>query len=213
MDKIIIIGGGGHAKVIISIIKRFGLFSIIGYLDSVDKGNILDVGYIGSDNDILNGKYNNVCNNLAMGIGVANLKNCNKRKKIMNVFRKEGFIFPNIISKSSIISDDVKLQEGIVIMDGAIINSGTRIRSLAIINTGAIIDHDCYIDESSHIAPGVTLSGNVSIGKNSIIGAGSTIKQSINICPNTFVGAGAVVVRNINKKGTYVGVPAKDHNE
>ena len=212
MDNIIVIGGGGHAKVIISIIKKYKLYSIIGYTDEYDKGKILDIQYIGNDDEILNDKYKKICKNLVMGIGTVNLKICDQRLKIMQLFKKEGFLFPNIISKSSLIADDVVLEEGVVIMDGAIINTGTKISSLVIINTGAIIDHDCIVKDSSHVAPGVTISGNVCIGENSIIGVGATIKQSINICPNTFVGAGAVVVKNINTKGTYIGIPAKAYN-
>ena len=49
MDKIIIIGGGGLAKVVISILRKVNKYEICGYTETVDRGSVLQVPYLGDD--------------------------------------------------------------------------------------------------------------------------------------------------------------------
>lgn len=94
-------------------------------------------------------------------------------------------------------------------MANSIINPSTKIGKHCIINTGAIIEHDNTIENYVHISPNATLCGTVKVGECTHVGAGAIIKNNTNIIDNCIIGAGATVVNDINKKGTYVGVPAK----
>lgn len=207
MDKILVIGGGGHAKVIISILKKIGIYEIVGYTDLKGRGKILGVAYLGNDNRLeeLYSKEN--IKNAVIGIG--QIRNVESRKKIAEDVRKIGFEFPSIISPDSIINEDVSIGRGTVIMDSAVINSGTKIGTFSIVNTKASIDHDCEISDFVHIAPGVTLSGGVKVGNGSLIGAGVTIIQYKSIGENCIIGAGSLVVKDCLEKGKYLGIPAK----
>ena len=207
MDKIIVIGGGGHAKVIISILKKLKSYEVSGYIDKIDKGKILNVNYLGNDG-ITEGlfKEKNVKNAV---IGIGHLKHTDTIQKIYAKLSKIGFSFPIIISPDSIVNEDVKISEGTVVMDGVIVNSGTKIGKFCILNTKSSIDHDCEIGNFVHIAPGVTLSGGVKIGNNSLIGSGATVIQYKTIEDNCIIGAGTVVVKDCLKSGTYVGIPAR----
>jgi len=203
MDEIIIIGGGGHSKVVISILKKIGRYKIIGYTDIKDKGPILGVKYIGNDEDATQ------FNVFTAAIGIGILDNFKIRYGVINNYIKAGFNFPSIISPYAIINEEVFIGEGTVVMDGVIINSGTRIGNFSIINTGSSIDHDCKIGDFVHIAPGVTLSGGVQVGDNSLIGIGSTIIQYKTIAENCIIGAGTVVIRDCLESGKYVGMPMR----
>lgn len=205
--KVIVIGGGGHAKVVISILKKLSPFSILGYLDVADKGKILGVKYFGNDSILKDiRKKNQRC---AAVIGVGNVSLSHPRKDIYKRLKDLQFELPAIISPQAIVNEDVRMGEGTVVMDGAVINSGTTIGQAAIINTHSSIDHDCVIGDFVHIAPGVVLSGGVKIGKNCLVSCGSQVIQSVTIGDNCLIGAGATVVENCIEPGVYLGTPAK----
>ena len=207
MDRIVVVGGGGHAKVIISILKKSKECEIIGYTDLVDRGAILRVQYLGTDAvlpDVL--KKNTGCEGV-IGIGSVGVNDI--RKKIYEKLHNMGFELPFVLSSKAIINEDVSIGDATVVMDGVVVNSGTVIGTAAILNTSSTIDHDCIIGDFVHVAPGVTLSGGVKVGDNSLIGTGANVIQSCTICANSLVGAGATVIENIVNPGVYLGTPAR----
>lgn len=207
MDKIIVIGGGGHAKVAISIMRKLNCYNIIGYVDNIDKGNILETAYLGTD-DILAVliKKQNVDKAV---IGVGSMLDNSIRHTLCKKLRNLGYSFPRIISPDAAINEDVLIGEGTLLMDSVVINAGTRIGSFSILNTNSSVDHDCIIGDFVHIAPGATLCGGVKIGNNAFVGAGATIIQYKSIGENCIIGAGAVVVKDCLESGKYVGIPAR----
>jgi len=205
MSKIVIIGGGGHSKVIISILKRINNYEPIGYTDRVDNGNILGIPYLGKD-DRLKSLIKEGIQHAVLGIG--QLRNYSMRFEISQYSQSLGFKFPPIIAPTAIINEDVYLDTGVVIMDGVIINPGTKIGTFSIINTKSSIDHDCHIGKFVHIAPGVTLSGSVVVKDFTLIGTGSSVIQNIIIEEKCIIGSGSAVVRNCTTGRTYIGVPA-----
>lgn len=207
MKELIVIGGGGHAKAVISALKKLKAFEIIGYMDVKDKGDVLGVRYAGSDEDLkaIKQKYPGCL--AVIGIGCVTISD--KRKRIKAQLEQLGFELPAIVSLEATVNEDVYIGKGTVVMDGAILNPGTRIGECVIVNTNSCIDHDCRIGDFVHIAPGATLSGGVTVGDNSIISAGATVIHGIKICANCIIGAGATVTQDCLISGTYVGVPAR----
>lgn len=208
-NKVIVIGGGGHAKVIINMLKRINTFNILGYIDTHDTGDVTGIGYLGNHDVLKEIKQNHSDCSAVLGIGNINIADSEKRAKIKEDLKSLGYDLPTLIAPTAIVNSDVKIGKGTVIVDGAIINPGTRIGECAIINTSSSIDHDCVIGDCAHIAPGAILSGGVEVGDNSIIGAGAIIIQYKKISENCIVGAGATVVKDCTTPGVYVGTPAK----
>lgn len=204
-EKIVIIGGGGHSKVLISIIKKSTNYDVIGYIDVSDRGEILGVHYLGDDNK-LNELYNNI-KNAALGIGQIEITE--RRYNLIENVKKIGFNFPSIISKDAIINEDVFIDEGNQIFDNVVINSGSRIGKFNIINTNSIIEHDCKIGNYCHIASNAVLSGGVEVGSFSMIGSNAVVVQYKKIGSKIMVGAGAVVTKDLIEEGVYVGNPAR----
>ena len=168
MEKIVVIGGGGHAKVIISVLKKSGEYIIAGYVDKENHGDILDAKYLGSD-EILTDLYMGGTIRAALGIG--QVYTTRKRFEVVNEIKSIGFKFPKIISKNAIINEDVSIGDGTEILDGVVINSGSKIGSFTIINTSSTVEHDCIVGDFCHIATCATLSGGVEIGDFSMIGS------------------------------------------
>ena len=203
-DKpIIIIGAGGHASVLLDILRLNGR-EIIGATDSnIKKGNFLlnNIMIIGDDSEILNYKSSDI--EIVNGLGPS--ARGSKRKDLTNSFIKAGYKFPKVIHPSSVIASNAKIAEGTQIMAGAIIQSKVNIEFDSVINTGAIIDHDCHIMKHVHIAPGATLCGNVHVGDDVFIGANSVVIESIKLQEGAIIGAGVTVRKNVSKNELYVG--------
>lgn len=205
--KLVFLGGGGHAKILISEIIHFIANSdtkieLLGYTDFEDKGEILGLKYLGKDKIISpDCKILNCIGSTGKTSGRYEAFLKYKSKMI-------GFISPQaIIHSHSFLKEGIS-QFNVQVMPGSIINHNASIGENSLINTGAIIEHDVRIGASTHIAPGAVICGGVSIGSNVHIGAGSTIIQNISICDNAIIGAGSVVVGDINQAGTYIGNPA-----
>lgn len=206
MEKIIIIGGGGHAKVLISVIKKSLLFEVVGYVDLIEQGEILVAKYLGNDHK-LKDFYSEGIGNAAIGVGQVNVSQ--KRYEIVDKLKEIGFTFPAIISKDAIVNEDVLIEEGTQVFDGVVINSGSRIGKFSIINTKATIEHDCKIGNFCHIATSAVLSGGVEVGDFSMIGSNSVVVQYKKITSKCMIGAGCVVNKDLTEEGVYVGNPAR----
>lgn len=201
MKDVIILGAGGHAKVIADIVKKNN-DNLLGFLD--DNEEIQN--QIIYDNKKVIGKIDECINydDVYFIIGIGS----NKVRKMLS--EKYNLNWYTAIHPSAIIADDVTIEEGTVIMPGAIINSGSKIGTHCIVNTKVSIDHDNIIEDFVHISPGATLAGTVHIKESTWICAGATIINNITIEKDNIIGAGAVVIRDIlDTNHTFVGVPAK----
>jgi len=207
MKDILIIGGGGHAKVVASLLKKHEAWNPIGYTDLDDYGPLLSLPYLGTDNIIYSLISDRALKYAVIGIGMVG--STEDRAEIIKKVQVSGLSFPAVYSSHSIVNEEVKVGDGSIIMDGAVIQSGTRIGRHSIINTSAIVDHDCIIGDHVHLAPGVTLSGDVELGSHSLVGTGASILQGIKITDHVIIGGGATVISHLESSGIYVGVPAK----
>jgi sugar O-acyltransferase (sialic acid O-acetyltransferase NeuD family) len=207
MSDIVVVGGGGHAKVVIGIFKRISECKIIGYTDISDKGTILGVSYLGSD-QILR-KIINERSNISAALGIGYLTISSKRKILAKYLQSLGYNLPMLLSPSAMINDQVNIERGSVVFDGAVINPGSRIGEFVIINTNSTIEHDVKIGNYVHIGPGAIICGGAVISDNSVVGAGATVIQNISIGESCIIGAGSTVITDILEPGIYVGSPAR----
>ncbi|MCH5139124.1 acetyltransferase, partial [Clostridiaceae bacterium UIB06] len=210
MKKVVLIGAGGHCKVIIDIIKSTNEYEIVGITNKSYNEDVLNVPVIGDDN-VLDKLYNDGVKYAFICIGALN--NINIRNRIYKKLKNIGFNLPVLIHKTAVVSTFSHIAEGTCIMAGTIINPGVHIEKNCIINTGAIIEHDCFIGYNTHISPKVALAGGVKVGFNTHIGIGSSVIQNIEIGNNVTIGAGAVVINNIHDSVLAVGVPAKEKSK
>jgi sugar O-acyltransferase (sialic acid O-acetyltransferase NeuD family) len=206
-ESVIVIGGGGHARVVISILKKLKRYRILGYTDCEDHGLALGVPFLGADRELaaITARHGRLA--AALGVGQVGLGEA--RYELWKRSQIEFLAFPSIISPDAIINEGVSMGEAAVVMDGVVINIGSHIGLGTIVNTNSTIEHDVVLHDWVHVAPGVTLSGGVTVGQFSMIGAGSSVIEGVQIESRCFVGAGAVVVRDLKEPGLYAGCPAR----
>lgn len=197
MNRLVIIGAGGHGKVIADIAIKCG-YENINFVDD----NLVDscMGYpiIGTTSNLYHYEDGNTDFIIAIG-------NNEIRKKIAEEY---GINWIKLIHPSAIISTNVEIGTGTVVMANAVINAEAIIGNHCIVNTGSVIEHDNKIGKFVHISPNVSLGGNVIVGDLTHVGIGATVRNNIVIEKNIMIGAGAVVTKNITSKGTYIGIPA-----
>lgn len=197
MKDVIIIGAGGHARVIADIVRCRG-DRCLGFLDDFAQDGVGDIPVLGTIKDYVN--YPNA--SFIVGIG-----NAAVRRKVVRSM--EGVRWYTAIHPAAVVSElNVSIGPGTAVMAGAIINTGAVIGAHAIINTAAVVEHDNRIGDFVHISVGAKLAGTVTVGPDSWVGIGAVVSNNLSICGGCMIGAGAVVIRSIGEPGTYVGVPA-----
>ena len=200
----LVIGAGGHAKVVIELVRAIGAYEIIGLIDvNLSRPPILGVPILGTDGDLPRLRREGIAHAF-VGIG-----NNQRRLQTGYYLRQNDFEIINAISPAAIVSASARLGYGIAVMAGAVINAEARVDDFSIINTHSSVDHDCWIGECAHVCPGSTLAGNVRVGRLAFIGAGATVIPGTTIGQNATIGAGASVLRDVPDGASAWGVPAK----
>ena len=202
MSKLLILGAGGHGKVVAEIASLMKQWDEIAFLD--DSKELKQVnGYKVIDSLRNYHLYKQKYDNIFVAIG-----NNKFRIDLINNLLLEGFNVPILVHPSAVISKNVKIDKGTVIMAGAVINTNSVIGKGCIINTSSSIDHDCILKDGVHISPGVHEGGTVNIGKCSWVCIGSSIVNNTTIGNNVIIAAGAAVIKDVPDNVMVAGVPA-----
>lgn len=198
-NRLIIIGAGGHGKVIADNAIKNG-YTDICFVDDHATGICMGFPVVGTGADVSSlddGKTDFV---IAVG-------NNGIRKQIAEA---HDVNWVTLVHPSAQIGAYVSIGKGTVVMAGAVINASATVGEHCIINTGAIVEHDNAIGDYVHISPRAALGGTVRVGDLTHIGIGAVVKNNIAVCDHCVIGAGAVVVKEIKDSGTYVGVPSRE---
>lgn len=206
-NKLLIIGSGGHGRVVADVAEKLNKFEEISFLDNnflnsnfskaVNSKKV--IGEISPENIE---KFTSKFSYAFIGIGDNKL-----RIKWLKLINKMGYKIPTIIDPSAEISKYAILEKGSFINTNVVIQCNTKIEFGSILNTSCTIDHDSIIGEGTHISPGANIAGNVHIGKICWIGIGSQIIQNVQIGDNVTVGAGSLVLKDIPNNLKVFGSP------
>ena len=197
-QKVVILGGGGHAKMCIDILNQMKTYEIIGIIDGNIKigEKVMGIPIIAKDRDEdLKRLYNEGIRLIVIGIGA--IKNYSMREKLYKKLKKFNFYFPNIVHPKASIEASVTMGEGNQIMANAILGSDVKIQNNCIVNSGAIVSHDSVLENNVHIAPGAILAGGVFVGENSLIGMGSTIYLYVKIGKHVTIYNNCSITKNV----------------
>ncbi|MCB1466813.1 MAG: acetyltransferase [Rhizobiaceae bacterium] len=202
--RLVVLGGGGHAKVAIETLRDADAFDIAGFLDRSDVGEELIGANRLGDDTALAGLLGKGISHVFPAVG-----NNSVRVRLGEQARAAGFQIATAISPFAYISRSAQVGEGVLVVAGAVVNAETVIEDFVIINTNASVDHDGRIGAGAHIAPRCALAGCVSVGAQTLVGVGSSVLPQVTIGANSTIGAGSCVVRDIPANAKAFGVPAR----
>ncbi|MGP5430713.1 acetyltransferase [Enterococcus malodoratus] len=206
-NRVILVGAGGHAKVIFDILQTLQVREIAFFDDDVQTFKNLE--YLGTMVELFHQKQSFFSNvKLIIAIG-----NNQVRKEVVEKLAHLDVQYMTVISPSAVISPSSVINEGSVVMPNVVLNTDCTIGKHCIINTSSIIEHDDCIQDYVHISPGVSLAGNVRISEGVHVGIGACCIQGITIGKWSTIGAGAAVVKDISERTLNLGVPAVEKGE
>jgi sugar O-acyltransferase (sialic acid O-acetyltransferase NeuD family) len=206
--RVVLIGGGGHARVVLDAARAQG-HEVVAVLDAdpVRRGQTLDgVPIVGDEADLPRLR--------AVGaegvvLGVGSVTAASPRADLFARIVATGIALPTVQHPSAVVASAVSIGEASVLFANVVVNPGSRIGRNVILNTAAVVDHDCVIGDHVHISPGVRLAGGVTVGSGSHVGIGAVVIQGIRIGVDAFIAAGAVVVQDVADGARVAGVPAR----
>ena len=203
MSGVLILGAGGHAKVVADILMAQGTH-VQGFLDDDPHlcGEMrLGLPVLGAIDVYLDYEPDG----LIIGIG----DNRARRSIAERLSIQAQRLWRNAVHPRATIARSVRLGRGIVVAAGAVINPDSVLGDHAIINTGATVDHDCTIGGFVHVAPGARVAGGVVLGEGAFLGIGSSLIPQISVGEWTTIGAGSVVTSDLAANLIAFGVPAR----
>ena len=207
MEKIAIIGSGGFAREVLTLINDINAqnpkYEIVGFVDSDKSLTIHGLPVIGNDVEV-----NQTKEPLSLVIAVGEPK---MKTKIRAKYDNPLISFPSLIHPSVIVGDksSVEIGEGCIICAGCILTTDIKIKDFVTLNLMCTVGHDTIIESYSSFMPAVNISGEVLIHEGVYVGTGVKIINQLEIGEKAIVGAGAVVAKNLPANCTAVGVPAK----
>ena len=205
--KLIILGAGAHARVLVDLAGQLPGWELAGLLDddsSKAGSDVFGVPVLGHTDQLREIAAAKLADSAAIAFGDNAL-----RRRFFEFARQAGLELATLVHPSAVISPHAKLGTGVVVLAGVVVNAGAVIGDNVSLNTGCSIDHDCRLDDHCHIFPNATLTGGVRVGSGASVGANAVVNPNLEIGRDAAVGSGAVVIRDVGPGQVVVGNPAR----
>ncbi|WNL38491.1 acetyltransferase [Halomonas sp. PAMB 3232] len=201
---VILLGAGGHAKVVLDLLRFTGR-TVIGVCDPILEhkpgGLWRGIPVLGGDNDLLS----HVADTVELANGVGSLPGQSTRHNLHERIIALGYRFATLVHPSAVLSESAILGRGAQVMAGCVVQADVQIGEGTLVNTAAHIDHDCQLGRHVHIAPGAVLSGGIRIADNVHVGPNVTIIQGVTIGTGAIIGAGTTVLHDLPEYHQLIG--------
>lgn len=194
VESLIIIGDGGHSKMVQNIVRESGTYQLTEVWDDKYREPVARDGVVYTS---LDGQLQGLTQMDADATFFVAIGDNDIRKKIARTLALAGKKFAVIIHPTAFVEATVEIGEGSLVMAGSIIQASTVLGKHVIVNSGATVEHDISVGNFVHFAPGSVVTGGCMVADNVLIGAGSVVVPNISIGANVVVGAGSTLTRNI----------------
>jgi len=190
MEKLILLGGGGHCKACIDVIEQENRYEVIGILDQPEMvgKKILNHSVIGTDDAIV--QYVN--DGVYFLITVGQIKSASIRRKLAAILLEHQAKLATVISPHAYVSKYATIEHGTIVMHHAVVNTAAKVGKHCILNTMALVEHDATIEDFCHISTAAIVNGGVHMKEGTFMGSNSVTKEYVTTKKNDFIKAGTV---------------------
>lgn len=200
---VLVVGTGGHARVVLDAIERQGQYQVIGLLaDTALRGQEFFGARVLGGAEVLERADTPRRVVVALGSGRA-------RETWFATLEKHDYDIVPIVHPDAHVGRDVEIGAGAVVLAGAVVNPGVRLGRGVLVRSGSTLDHGCNLDDFTQVAPGAHLASDVHVGARSHVGIGACVVPGIRLGSDVLVGAGAVVTQSVPRGYTVVGTPGR----
>jgi acetyltransferase EpsM len=206
MLRLIIIGGGDHARVVADAVRTTNGAELAGFVDPVpmDPKHRLGLRQFASDDEALR-----EVRDVSYILGIGGLDTRALRRRLVAQYDQRGARWHTVVHGAAWVSPSAVLAKGAVVLAGAVVNSHAVLGAHAVVNSGAVVEHDVRLGDFAFAAPGAVLGGGAQVGEECFLGLGCRIRDHVMIGDRSVVGMGAVVVESIPADVEVLGVPAR----
>lgn len=205
-DAIVLLGAGGHARVMAEAIAAEGKRLVGHVAPEVDTSGLLGP-HLGDDLALPALLGQGVA--VAVGIGFVDAAGAKRRAALIDWLDGLAAELATVVHPAAILSPSARLEPGCFLAAGAMVASRAWLGRVSIVNTGAIVEHDSVTGANCHVATGAQLTGGSRLGRDVLIGAGAVLRQGLEVGDGAVVAAGAVVIRPVAPGGQVMGNPAR----
>ncbi len=202
-ERLIIIGGGGHARVVSDAALAAG-FNVVGYVDLEEKSEMATLTYLGPDDAALD-----LIDSASFILGLGELGPASLRPRVVGRYREFGARWATVVHPTAWVSPTATLGEGAFVSGQVCINSRARIGQHALVNTASVVEHDVILGDYCSLGPRVAVGGGASIGARTFVGLGASLRDHITVGDDCSIAMGGVVVGDVAPGQAVVGVPAR----
>lgn len=161
MKCLLIIGAGGHGKVVAEVARDIGYEKI----DFLDDNNPEAIGRI-SDIEKLSDQYSDAF------VAIGNNK---LRGELLQKLKECGYVIPTLIHPTAYVSRTATLGSGTVVEPKAIVNAGSHVGEGSIVSVGSIVDHDVNVGACCHINAGAIVKAGANVDAFRKLEAGEVV--------------------------------------
>ena len=207
-DRVIVLGAGGHARVVIASVRRAKRLAIVGVLDAdlLRRGERIDDATIVGGDELLE-SYAATVDGFVCAIGGAASNAV--RAAAFGRACDAGLTPRSVVDPTAVVDDAASLARGCYVGVLAVVQPGATLGENVIVNTRAVVEHDAEVGAHAHVCPGAVVLGGASIADHAFVGAGAVVLPGVSVGRGAVVGAGAVVTKPIGEGETVVGTPAR----
>ncbi|MDP9440164.1 MAG: acetyltransferase [Actinomycetota bacterium] len=197
--RIVVVGAGGHAKVVVEACLAAG-WVVSGTVDADPSRTVFGLPHLGPPEGL----------RPEPGVRAVIAVGSNAARRELGRRLNGRFEWATVVHPAATVSPRARIKEGAVVFAGAVVQADTVVGRHVILNTGCRVDHDNDLGDFCHVGPGAVLAGTVVLGEGAFVGAGAVVTPNRSLAGWCTVGAGGVVVRDTRPGLTYAGVPAKE---
>jgi UDP-perosamine 4-acetyltransferase len=207
--RVIGLGAGGHAKVVLETLAAMGGYEVVGLLDprpDLVGTSVHGVPVLGDD-ELLGRQYDAGVTHAFIGLGGSG--DTRPRRRLYELACSQGFGIVSVVHPRAVVSPSAELGPGATIFAAVVVNADATLGEDVIVNTGAVVEHGCRLGDHVHVASGARLASGVTVGEGAHIGLGASVLQAVAVGAGVIVGAGAAVVHDVEPGVVVAGVPAR----